>query len=130
MAVSVDARARWAWAGCVALAALAGAMAGALGLAGRPEAVSTPPALVGAIAGRIPALDCPGGVEVGSLTNGDRVLVIARSADGQFLAVRSPAADYATVWVMAGAVDTRPIESSLARANVPVDDCVHPEVAR
>lgn len=128
MAVSVDARARWVWVGCAALAAIVGVTAGALGLAGRPQATPEVQQLVGAVAARIPALDCPGGAVIGSLGDGDRVLVIARTPDGDFLAVRSPGSDYATVWVAAASVDTGPIEASLARADLPVDDCVHPEV--
>lgn len=127
MAATVDARSRWVWAGCFALAAAVGVTAGALGLIGRPEAVPVVPELVGAIAGGVPVMDCPGGVQIGSLGDGDRVLVIARTADGDFLAVRSPGSDYATVWVAAASVDTGPIEASLARADLPVDDCVHPE---
>jgi hypothetical protein len=121
---------RAAWVGAIVIAGVVGAAAGVLGLVGRPEAAPSTTPLVGAIPGRVLALECPGGDPIGSLGDGDRVLVVARTSDGDYLAVRSPGADYETVWVSADAVDTGPIEASLARADLPVDDCVRPEVSR
>lgn len=119
-------RTRLAWAAAVALAGAVGITAGALGIAGRPAAGQTPAPFVGAVVQSVAVLDCPGGAVIGSLGAGDRVLVIARTSDSDYLAVRSPADLYATVWVSAASVDTGPIEASLARADIPIDDCVHP----
>ena len=126
MAANVVVRTGIAWASCVALAAGVGVAAGVLGIAGRPAAAPSQSPIVGAVVGSVPVLDCPGGAVIGSLGSGDRVLVIARTGDGDYLAVRSPADLYATVWVGAASVDTGPIEASLARADLPIDDCVHP----
>lgn len=115
-----------AWVAAVALAGAIGLGAGALGLVGRPAPTPAEVPLVGAVAARIPALDCPAGEIVATLGEGDRVLVVARSVDGDYLAVRRPGAAYETVWVRSAAVDAGPSEARLTDASLPVASCVTP----
>lgn len=51
----------------------------------------------------VAAFDCPGGVEIGELHGGDRVLITARGADG-WLRIRDPFDVESAWWVPAGAV--------------------------
>jgi len=74
----------------------------------------------------IPAAACPGGPEVTSLDGGARVLAVARSEDGAYLAVRDPEALTHTVWVASGSATADPGEDV---ATLPVLDCLEASAA-
>ncbi|MDT0202752.1 Ig-like domain-containing protein [Nocardioides sp. AE5] len=95
-------RFRWAVAGTVV--AVGSMTLGATGLLeGTPTApIPSYAAAVGAT--EVVGLDCPGGRPVVSFRSGDRVLVMARSSDAAYVAVRSPVRPDITVWVATAAV--------------------------
>src|SRR5690554_3743345 len=71
-------------------------------------------------------LDCPAGSPVTSFAAGDRVLAIARSDDGDFLAVRD-GYDYGrTVWLPTRSVAL----DAVGVDEMPVDGCLQPVVTR
>jgi len=74
----------------------------------------------------IPAAACPGGPEVTSLDGGARVLAVARSEDGAYLAVRDPEALTHTVWVASGSATADPGEDV---TTLPVLDCLEASAA-
>lgn len=112
-------RAAWLF-GAVALVG-AGAGVG-LATAGTLDVVGDGSVL--ASADRVSFHDCPGGTPLGDLQRGDRVLVTARDAEGQWVEVRSPDDLGARVWVQASYVT--PDENL---EGMPVGDCIGGEAA-
>lgn len=96
------------WSGPAPLAILIGlSLAGgaALGVT-RDDAPSSPtPAHVNAASPHgVPAAACPAGAAVTTLDPGARVLALARSEDGEYLAVRDPRSLDTVVWIAAPAL--------------------------
>lgn len=93
----------WPWVmGAGAIAGIGGLALGAsgmLGTSGPSGTAEPPPTSAFSVGDTTPGLDCPGGVRVASFRPGDRVLAVARSADGGWLAVRNPVDRTRTVWV-------------------------------
>ena len=113
------------WAGAALGAGVLGLLAGASGLLGNQiEPTDFASAVVAPIDGTT-LLDCPAGQPVGTVPRNERVYVIGRSPDEQWLAVRSVQQGYRTVWVPAGSldVDQFPIRVS----ELPVQACLVPE---
>jgi hypothetical protein len=100
-------------------------LAGLAGMLGRPDPIAVDLGLVGAVAGGTAALDCPGGEPVAHFTPSERVFVTARTADGEYLAVRIPGKQYETVWVAAIALTP---DDATAIDGLPVDECIVPGV--
>jgi hypothetical protein len=112
---------RWAawFGGAVLLGAIAFG-AGAAGMLGRPP--SAPPGIVGAVASGVQAYDCPEGEPVGLFAPDYVVWLTARTADGEWFAVRDPALSYETVWIRSSGVSVE------ASALLPIDACITPPV--
>lgn len=116
-----DARSIVAWAAAGAGAALLAFGAGVAGLFGSP---TTPaefaPSVVAPVQG-IALLDCPAGAIVGTAPHDERLFVIARSPDREWLAVRSADQLYRMVWIASSelSVDEFPITID----ELPVRDC-------
>ncbi len=90
----------WTWVlGAGAIAGIGGLVLGASGFLGTPSTAQTPPTSLFSVSDTTPGLDCPGGARVASFHPGDRVLAVARSDDGDWLAVRNPVDRADTVWV-------------------------------
>jgi len=71
--------------------------------------------------GGIPAASCPGRPAVTELDGGARVLAIARSEDGAFVAVRDPGVLTRTVWVQA---ELATPDEGTDPSSLPVESCV------
>lgn len=69
---------------------------------------------------RVAYLDCPDGGIAGFIDPGARVLAVARSADGAWVAVRSPGDASAVVWLPADVVEPDP---DTGFAGLPVSGC-------
>lgn len=68
-----------------------------------------------------PLWRCPNGGRVGTLTDGDRVVMTGRTADRLWLEIRMPSDLDARVWVVAAAVD-----ADAATDDLPVTECAVP----
>lgn len=112
-----------AWFGGALAVAFIAFLVGLTGLFGGRAAPPADVDLIGAIATGIEALDCPAGEPVARLLPGDRVYVVGRSADSVWVAVRSAAGSYETVWVAAAAIRLDDVEATLS---VPIDGCLDP----
>jgi len=110
-------------AGLLGAVALVGAGAGVgLATAGTLDIVGDGSVL--ANADRVSFHDCPAGTPLGDFQRGDRVLVTARDAEGQWVEVRSPRDLGARVWVQASYVT--PDENL---EGVPVGECIGVDAA-
>ena len=120
-------RASWlAWIGGALALGLTAFLLGLSGLFGAPPAPPAVVNLVGAIPVAAEGLDCPAGEAVTELLPGDRVFVTARSEDSEWLAVRSAAGAYATVWVAASALR---LDDPAALETLQIDGCLTPTIS-
>lgn len=115
----------WPWIlGAGTIAGIGGLVLGASGILGAsgPSGSAEPPRTSAfSVGDSTPGLDCPGGVRVASFHPGDRVLAVARSADGGWLAVRNPVDRARTVWV---ALDELVLDGGQPEvASLEVDGC-------
>lgn len=112
------------WAGAGVIAGVGGLALGASGVL--DAAAGAAPTLGYSVSHTVPGLDCPGGAPVISFHPGDRVLAVARSDDGGWLAVRNPLDRTGTVWLsLDGLVvddGQEPVET------LAVDGCPVPEL--
>lgn len=112
------------WMGVAVVAALGGAALGAFGVFDARADAGDAPTPVVSMAQTTPGLDCPDGAPVVRFHPGDRVLAVARSDDGAWLAVRSPVDRADTVWV---ALDGVVIDDGQAPVDaLSVDGCAAP----
>ena len=109
----------------VVVVALGGGAIGASGLVGTPPAEQIQLTVL-AVDATTDAYDCPGGAPVSTFTANERALVVARSDDSAWLAVRD-SYDYSrTVWLPASVVS---IDAGQGVVDaVAVRDCVEPQV--
>lgn len=114
------------WIGVVAVAGLIGATIGVTGVVGRPIAQVATIGYSALLDDRVDVLACPGGDAVGTLVQGERVLAIARSDDGAYLAVRDPYDSSATLWLPTRALVVD--EGELDVESLPADGCDQPVV--
>ncbi len=84
--------------GGILLTASVGATLGLSGVISRPEVID-PLSASSIDSRRADAFDCVGGAVVTSLPAGQRVLIVSRSADSQWVGVRNPSATESTVWL-------------------------------
>jgi hypothetical protein len=108
-----------------AVLAIAGGLAlGLSGALGHPVSPAAASAISSVTVDRATLSSCPGGPSVAFARPGERVLAIARSADGSYLGIRNPDNTVDTVWIATHevAVDSgaKPIDS------LPVDSCALP----
>lgn len=85
-------------AGGIILSAAVGATLALSGVISRPEVVD-PLSSTSIDSRSADAYDCVGGAVVASLPAGQRVLIVSRSADAQWVGVRNPSATESTVWL-------------------------------
>ena len=114
------------WIGIVVAVGLIGGLLGGLGVFGHPGA----PVQLSSLAitnEMVPGLDCPGGSQAASFQPGERVLAVARSADGAYLGVRDPADRARTVWVATSTVVRD--SHSAAVSSLPVGGCPVPTLS-
>lgn len=116
------------WGGSAVAAGALAFVAGASGLLGHAERAPEPPAVVQAPVEGANLLDCPAGRTVAVAAREERLYVVGRTADAQWLAVRAPELGYRTVWVAALPVVAD--EFPTAIADLPVRECAPPEVRR
>src|SRR5690606_30525293 len=91
---------------------------------GADAAAGSPPSF--GVTHVVAGLDCPAGSPVVAFDPGDRVLAVARSDDGGYLGVRSPADRSRTVWV---ALDDLELDAGQPDiADLEVDGCPEPLV--
>jgi hypothetical protein len=112
------------WGGAVAAAATVAGVGVWLGTSGAVDLVdddSTPATVTSTEVGSATYFACPNQVELGVLHAGDRVFITGEDADGEWVEVRSPDTEEATVWVRADVV--APDEG----ADLPEVDCDLPE---
>jgi len=109
----------------VVVAALGGGAIGASGLVGTPPAEQIELTVL-AVDATTDAYDCPGGSPVSTFTANERALVVARTEDSAWLAVRD-SYDYSrTVWLPASVVSVDAGQGDVGV--VPVQNCVVPQV--
>jgi hypothetical protein len=126
MSAGASTRAWLFWAGTAVGAGVLAFGAGASGLLGGPiEPTEFTSSVVAPVHGTA-LLDCPAGEPIGTVPRNERVYVIGRSPDAQWLAVRSVQQGYRTVWLPTASlgVDEFPIRVP----DLPVQPCVVPEV--
>lgn len=113
------------WGAFVLVAGLVGAGLGITGVVGTPAAEVVQLTEL-AVDATTDAYDCPGGAPVSTFSANERALVVARTADSEWLAVRD-SYDYSrTVWLPASVVS---VDAGQGDVDVvPVQDCVVPEV--
>jgi hypothetical protein len=113
------------WGAMVVVAGLVGTGLGLSGLVGSPAA-GVVPLTVLAVDATTDAYDCPSGAAVSTFSANERALVVARTEDSEWLAVRD-SYDYShTVWLPASVVSVDAGQGDVDA--VPVQDCVVPEV--
>ena len=109
----------------VVVAALGGGAIGASGLVGTPPAEQIELTVL-AVDAITDAYDCPGGSSVSTFTANERALVVARTEDSAWLAVRD-SYDYSrTVWLPASVVSIDAGQGDVDA--IAVADCVEPIV--
>lgn len=109
----------------VVIAALGGGAIGVSGLVGTPPAEHIQLTVL-AVDATTDAYDCPGGTPVSTFTANERALVVARTEDSAWLAVRD-SYDYSrTVWLPASVVSIDAGQGAIGV--VAVVDCVEPQV--
>ncbi len=116
----------WLLGGAIIIAAaLGGGAIGASGLVGTPPAEQIELTVL-AVDATTDAYDCPGGSPVSTFTANERALVVARTEDSAWLAVRD-SYDYArTVWLPVSVVSIDEGQGDIDV--VPVQDCMVPQV--
>lgn len=109
------------WLGVIVVAGLVGGGVGLSGAVGTPVVEEQHVSYSALLDERVDVLDCPGGSPVGSLLQGERVLAVARSDDGAYLAVRDPYNAQQTIWISSAALVVDDGEPDAA--TLPIDSC-------